>query len=52
MFEQVRKEILNKAPLVADAFLEPASEEATPSHSRDLHALVNYEYTGDFLSLK
>ncbi|EGR3454089.1 hypothetical protein BTA15_20325 [Vibrio parahaemolyticus] len=27
MFEQVRKEILNKAPLVADAFLEPASEE-------------------------
>ena len=27
MFEQVRKELLNKAPLVASSFLEPATEE-------------------------
>lgn len=33
-------------------FYEQAKEEATPSHRRDLHALVNFEYTGDVLSLK
>jgi hypothetical protein len=33
-------------------FYEEAKEKANPTNRRDLHALINFKYTGDLLSLR
>ncbi|MEZ8028557.1 hypothetical protein [Enterovibrio norvegicus] len=45
-------DIINDLDDAGRWFYEEAKEEATSSHRRDLHALINFKYTGDFLSLR
>lgn len=46
-------DIINDLKLVSSRyFYESAKEQSSQTKRRDLHALVNFKYTDDFLSLK